>query len=41
MKNIDGTIIYHYSGYYRVWDEFNENNLNIYDNEIYKIKRCD
>lgn len=41
LNNIDGTIIYHYSGYYRVWDEFDENNLNIYDNEKYKIKRCD
>ncbi|MBR3198503.1 MAG: hypothetical protein IKG27_00650 [Bacilli bacterium] len=37
IKDLDGQIIYHYSGYYRVWDEFKEENLNIYDREKYKI----
>lgn len=37
MKNLNGKIIYHYSGYYRVWSYFDENNLNIYDRDIYPI----
>ena len=37
MNALKGTIIYHYSGYYRVWKEYNENNLNIYDNKIYRV----
>lgn len=37
--SLKGYIIYHYSGYYRVWDNFNEKNLNTYDNTIYKVKR--
>lgn len=37
MNDLDGKIIYHYSGYYRVWDSFDENNLNIYDREKYPI----
>lgn len=37
MKNINGKIIYHYSGYYRVWPDFDENNLKIYDRDIYPI----
>lgn len=37
MKNLEGTIIYHYSGYYRVFKDFSEENLNIYDKETYKI----
>ena len=39
LKNITGKIIYHYSGYYRVWKEFMEANLHIYDKEIYPIKK--
>lgn len=39
MKNLDGVIVYHYSGYYRVWDKFLEQNLNIYDREKYVIKK--
>lgn len=39
LSNLDGKIIYHYSGYYRTWDTYDENNLNIYDNEKYIIKR--
>lgn len=41
MKNLTGKIIYHYSGYYRVWKDFNENNLNIYDRNIYPIIKPD
>lgn len=37
MKDLEGTIIYHYSGYFRVWEQYEENNLNIYDREKYKI----
>lgn len=37
MRELDGEIVYHYSGYYRVWNEFDENNLNIYDREKYPI----
>ena len=39
MKELNGEIIYHYSGYYRVWKEFEESNLNIYDREKYIIKK--
>lgn len=39
LKELDGTVIYHYSGYYRVWNHFLENNLEIYDKEVYPIKR--
>ena len=38
MKDIENTIIYHYSGYYRVWDKFDMENLKIYDKEKYPIK---
>ena len=41
MKDIDGIIIYHYSGYFRSFKEFNEDNLKIYDDKIYKIKMED
>ena len=37
MNDLDGTIIYHYSGYYRVWKDYDENTLNIYDNKIYPV----
>lgn len=37
FKDIEGVIIYHYSGYYRVWSTFDENNLNTYDRKIYPI----
>ncbi len=37
MKQLNGIIIYHYSGYFRVWNEYNENNLKIYDREKYPI----
>ena len=37
MQDLKGTIIYHYSGYFRVWDNYDENNLNIYDKEKYPI----
>lgn len=39
IKNLDGVIIYHYSGYFRVWDEYEENNLNIYDKIKYPIMK--
>ena len=39
MDHIEGTIIYHYSGYYRVWDQYEENNLNTYDTEKYPIMK--
>ena len=39
LNNLDGVIIYHYSGYYRVWPTYDENNLNIYDKDIYPIKK--
>ena len=37
MKNLKGCIIYHYSGYFRVWDKYDENNLHIYDKVKYPI----
>ena len=37
IHDLDGKIIYHYSGYFRVWDEFDQNNLKIYDREKYII----
>lgn len=37
MKDLTGQIIYHYSGYYRSFDEYNENNLIKLENERYKI----
>lgn len=37
INDLDGTIIYHYSGYYRVWKEYDEKNLNIYDNKVYPV----
>lgn len=40
MANLDGKIVYHYSGYYRVWPYFSEENLNIYDEEVYPIKKA-
>ena len=39
MNDIDGTVIYHYSGYYRVWDQYKEENLSIYDKEKYPIMK--
>lgn len=39
ISRLNGYIIYHYSGYYRVWNNFKEKNLNTYDNTIYKIKK--
>lgn len=39
MANLEGKIIYHYSGYYRTWNTFDENNLNIYDKTVYPIKK--
>ena len=39
MDELEGTIIYHYSGYYRVWDTYDENNLNEYDTEKYPIMK--
>ena len=41
MNDLDGKIIYHYSGYYRVWDGFYEDNLKIYDREKYIIIKDD
>ena len=41
MNDLDGKIIYHYSGYYRVWDNFDEDNLKIYDREKYIIIKDD
>lgn len=41
MADLDGMIIYHYSGYYRVWDTFAEENLNFYDREKYPIIKED
>ena len=37
MKELNGKIIYHYSGYYRSYDQFNENNLKTLENIKYKI----
>ncbi|MBE6148359.1 MAG: hypothetical protein E7167_02555 [Firmicutes bacterium] len=39
MKELNGQIIYHYSGYYRSFNEYNENNLVELENEIYKIMK--
>lgn len=39
MKDLDGKIIYHYSGYYRSFNEFNEKNLINLENTIYKIMK--
>ena len=39
MKDLDGKIIYHYSGYYRSFKEYNENNLIELENEIYPIMK--
>ena len=41
MNSLIGKIIYHYSGYFRVWDDFNEDNLKIYDREKYIIMKDD
>jgi len=38
MNELDGTIIYHYSGYYRSYEDFDENNLHVVENDIYKVK---
>lgn len=37
MKELDGIIIYHYSGFYRSFNCFNEENISTYDTEKYKI----
>lgn len=37
INNLEGTIVYHYSGYYRVWKTYEEVNLDIYDKEKYPI----
>ena len=37
MNKLDGVIIYHYSGYFRVWDSYDEKNLHIYDTVKYPI----
>ena len=37
MQDLNGTIVYHYSGYFRVWDKYDENNLHIYDKVKYPI----
>ncbi len=37
MKDLNGTIIYHYSGFFRSFDTFSEKNITIYDYEKYKI----
>lgn len=39
MKELDGEIIYHYSGYYRSFQEYNEENLIELENERYKIMK--
>ena len=39
VDELEGTIIYHYSGYYRVWDQYEEENLNTYDKEKYPIMK--
>ena len=39
MKQLDGEIIYHYSGYYRSFQEYNEKNLIKLENERYKIMK--
>lgn len=39
MENLEGHIIYHYSGYYRSFKEYNEKNLIELENEIYKIMK--
>ena len=37
MKNYDGTIFYHYSGYFRDYDIIDDNNLLDLSNDTYKI----
>jgi len=37
MKELNGQIIYHYSGYYRSFEKFNEDNLIVLENERYKV----
>jgi len=39
MANLDGKIIYHYSGYYRSFSEYAEANLITLENERYKIMK--
>ena len=39
IKKLDGQIIYHYSGYYRSFKEYNEKNLINIENERYKIMK--
>ncbi len=39
MADLDGKIIYHYSGYYRSFSEYDEENLIELENEIYKIMK--
>ena len=39
MKNLEGKIIYHYSGYFRSFKDFDENNLINLENEKYKIMK--
>lgn len=39
ISKLNGKIIYHYSGYYRSYKEYNENNLIELENEIYKIMK--
>ena len=39
MEHLHGQIIYHYSGYYRSFKEYNENHLIELENEIYKIMK--
>ena len=37
LKDLEGTIFYHYSGYYRSFNEFTVENLKYIENEKYKI----
>ncbi|MDE5540024.1 MAG: hypothetical protein K2J20_06015, partial [Bacilli bacterium] len=39
INTLDGVIIYHYSGYYRSFEEYDEENLINLENEKYKIMK--
>lgn len=41
MKDINGQIIYHYSGYYRSFKQYDEKNLINIENTIYKIMKME
>lgn len=40
LEDIKGKVIYHYSGYYRVWEKFEDVNLKTYDRVRYPIMKA-